>query len=293
MCVAAVDAEGEVAEWLRRMGFEVRRGAHVRLVYGRDRDILRALREEDRPVLGVSPPGVEARLAVSDIRSLRLVKNCVKVRVPRLAAENAEGRIVAVNEVALFAERPAVFVRYSVYVDGAHLFTDVGDGALVATPLGSTAYAYSAGGPRISLEAPVIEVVPVNSAMRRPPVVLPQTATVILTDVRSVEPVWLIGDGAEKLRHRDPTHVYVESYASLILPLRRAPSGAAELPPSALYVKKVLMERGPLTVEEIAKATGLKPRTVRHALKRLQAAGLVEASADPTHPKRKLYYPKP
>lgn len=285
-----VDAEGEVAEWVRRLGFEVRRGAHVRLVYGRDRDILRALREEDRPVMGVSPPGVEARLAVSDIRSLRLVKNCVKARVPRLAAENAEGRVVAVNEVALFAEKPAVFVKYSIYVDGAHLFTDIGDGALVATPLGSTAYAYSAGGPRISLEAPVVEVVPVNSATRKPPVVLPQTAMVTVTEVRSMESVWLIGDGAVKLRHRDPTHIYVDSYATLILPLRQPTARSAELPPSALYVKKVLMDRGPLTVEEIARATGLKPRTVRHALKRLQAAGLVEASADPTHPRRKLYF---
>ena len=46
-----------LAEALRRVGVEVRRGAAVVAVYERDRDILRALRTEDRPVLGVSPPG--------------------------------------------------------------------------------------------------------------------------------------------------------------------------------------------------------------------------------------------
>jgi hypothetical protein len=57
--VAEVETDSSVlAEALRRVGVEVRRGAAVVAVYGRDRDILRALRTEDRPVLGVSPPGV-------------------------------------------------------------------------------------------------------------------------------------------------------------------------------------------------------------------------------------------
>jgi len=254
VCVREVAAEGPVADVLRRMGFNVRNDALVKVVYGRDRDILKALREEDRPVLGVSPPGIEARLAVADVRGLRAVRRCAKVRVPRLVAENELGRIYAVNEVALFASKPAVFVKYAVAVDGAPLLNDVGDGVLVATPLGSTAYAMSAGGPRVMLQAEVLEIVPVNSTLRRPPHVIPLRSVVEIREAKSVEELWLIGDGSEKLRYKSPTWVYVDSFATLLLAEK---GGVAEvhapLPPSLLLVKRILAERGPMSAAELPK----------------------------------------
>ncbi|MFN3804173.1 MAG: ATP-NAD kinase [Pyrobaculum sp.] len=290
MCLKEVEVEEEYREWFEKAGITVRKGALVRAVYGRDRDILKALRQEERPVLGVAPPGVDVKLAATDLKMLPALKNCVKIRVPRLTAENTYGRVYAVNEVALLASAPGVFVKYSIYVDGEHLYNDMGDGVLVATPLGSTAYAMSAGGPKIKLEAPVVEIVPVNSALRRPPYVLPLNSTVEIVDAKSVEELMVIGDGVEKARYVSPTQIYVDSFATLILSLKKAARSTEGLPPSALLVKRLLEERGPLTVEEVVRLSGLKPRTARHALQRLRELNMVQAAIDPTNPRRKLYH---
>jgi NAD+ kinase len=111
--VAEVETDSSVlAEALRRVGVEVRRGAAVVAVYGRDRDILRALRTEDRPVLGVSPPGVDAKLAALELRELPLLPELEfkAVDAIRLVAESGGQRVVAINEVALLAAEPAALV---------------------------------------------------------------------------------------------------------------------------------------------------------------------------------------
>ncbi|AET32427.1 DUF108 domain-containing protein [Pyrobaculum ferrireducens] len=71
MCFSEAYTESPVLrEWLERFGIRVRGDAEVYAVYGRDRDVLRALREVDRVVVGVSPPGVDARLAAFELREL-------------------------------------------------------------------------------------------------------------------------------------------------------------------------------------------------------------------------------
>jgi Predicted sugar kinase len=77
----------------------------------------------------------------------------------RLEAESGGQRILAINEVVLIPAEPAAIMRYSLHVDGAFIFNDMGDGCLVSTPVGSTAYALSAGGAVISPRAQVVEVV--------------------------------------------------------------------------------------------------------------------------------------
>ncbi|ACB40008.1 transcriptional regulator, ArsR family [Pyrobaculum neutrophilum V24Sta] len=291
MRIVEVEAEDAVlAEALRRHGVEVRRGAPVVAVYGRDRDILRALRSEERPVLGVSPPGVDARLAALELREVPLLPDLALevVDVVRVEAESGGQRVVAINEVALLAAEPASFVRYSLYVDGAFVFNDLGDGCLVSTPVGSTAYALSAGGAVVSPRADVLEVVPVNSALRRPPHVFPSDVRIELRDVRSRSDVYLIGDGAEKIRYRGYAAVAKAGTAKLVVRPQR-PRAAPRLPPSVQLVKRVVEERGPLTASEVAALTGLSPRTVRYALEKLREAGLVRSTVDPTDPRRRIY----
>jgi len=289
--ITEVETESSVlAEALRRVGVEVRKGAAVVAVYGRDRDILRALRAEDRPVLGISPPGVNARLAAVELRELPLLPELEfkPVDAIRLAAESGGQRIVAINEVALLPAEPAALVRYSLYVDGAFVFNDMGDGCLVSTPVGSTAYALSAGGAVISPGAEVVEVVPVNSMLRRPPHVFPAEAEVELREARSRSDILLIGDGAERIKYRDSAVVKRVGTARLLVRIQRE-SPAPRLTPSALLVRKILEERGPLTVLEIVSLTGLSPRTVRHALERLRSSGLVRSVVDPADPRRRVY----
>jgi NAD+ kinase len=165
----------------------------------------------------------------------------------------------------------------------------MGDGCLVSTPVGSTAYALSAGGAVIAPgAAQVVEVVPVNSMLRRPPHVFPADAEVELRGARSRSDILLIGDGAERIKYRDSAVVRHAGTAKLLIRAQRE-GPTPRLPPSALLLRKILEERGPLTASEIVSLTGLSPRTVRHALERLRSAGLVRSVVDPTDPRRRVY----
>jgi len=48
------------------------------------------------------------------------------------------------------------------------------------------------------------------------------------------------------------------------------------LPPSAITIYKIVQERGPITSNEIVQLCNLAPRTVRHGLKLLVRAGLIQ-----------------
>ncbi len=82
---------------------------------------------------------------------------------------------VALNEV-LVERAGRHLVKIAVEVDGEYLATFNSDGAIVATPTGSTAYALSAGGPVVSPRAECLIVVPVSPHMifARPFVLAPE-----------------------------------------------------------------------------------------------------------------------
>jgi NAD+ kinase len=85
----------------------------------------------------------------------------------------------ALNEVAIEKIDRSMMVELNVAVDGDELMAWSGDGLIVATPTGSTAYAFSAGGPIIWPTADVLEVIPIAAhALFSKPIVLDPKAVV-------------------------------------------------------------------------------------------------------------------
>jgi NAD+ kinase len=85
---------------------------------------------------------------------------------PTLAATPAAGGdLWALNEAVV--ERPAAghTVHVAVQVDGRFWTTYAADGVIVATPTGSTAYAFSAGGPLVSPNMRALLMTPVSAHM--------------------------------------------------------------------------------------------------------------------------------
>ncbi|MEA2433219.1 MAG: kinase [Actinomycetota bacterium] len=77
-----------------------------------------------------------------------------------------EGRsFVGLNEVLVERAVRHRLVRLAVSLGGERLASFNGDGVIVATPTGSTAYALSAGGPVVSPRASCLILVPVNAHM--------------------------------------------------------------------------------------------------------------------------------
>lgn len=83
----------------------------------------------------------------------------------------------ALNEVAVEKADRALMTELRVDVDGAPVMAWSGDGLLAATPTGSTAYAFSAGGPVIWPTADVMAVVPISAhaLFARPLVLAPNS----------------------------------------------------------------------------------------------------------------------
>ena len=79
----------------------------------------------------------------------------------------------AVNELAIIAGPPFRMIEVTIRIAQEHLAVCAGDGLLVATPTGSTAYNLSAGGPILmaTLEAAVITPLAAHSLSFRPVVV--------------------------------------------------------------------------------------------------------------------------
>jgi NAD+ kinase len=76
----------------------------------------------------------------------------------RISGEEAQQ---AANDAVLIKKRPHQLISVDVEVSGEELFAFRCDGFIAATPLGSTAYALSAGGPIISGDAGCYVLVPI------------------------------------------------------------------------------------------------------------------------------------
>jgi NAD+ kinase len=86
---------------------------------------------------------------------------------------------VALNDVVIKRHGTGRMLGYETLVDGTYVNTHLGDGFLVATPTGSTAYALSCGGPIVDpgLDALVLTPICPHTLSDRP-LVIPATRTI-------------------------------------------------------------------------------------------------------------------
>lgn len=82
-------------------------------------------------------------------------------RMLEVRAPGADYGQLAANDAVLIKQRPHQIVSIDVAIGGEELFAFRCDGFIAATPLGSTAYALSAGGPIISGDAQCYVLVPI------------------------------------------------------------------------------------------------------------------------------------
>ena len=131
----------------------------------------------------------------------------------------AQHELLAINEVSLFRQtRQAANIR--VTVDHVvRIAQMVGDGIMVSTPAGSTAYNFSAGGPIIPLEANLVALTPISPFRPRRwrGALLPQTTSVYLEVLDPVKrPVGAVADFTEV---RDVTSLSITQDRDLPLTL--------------------------------------------------------------------------
>ncbi|MGQ0643913.1 MAG: NAD(+)/NADH kinase [Elusimicrobiota bacterium] len=201
--------------WLRRKGLRVlapdrARGADWAVALGGDGTLLaagRRLAPLGIPVLGVNL-GRLGFLAGTDLKRLHgTLDALLKGRLPvseRMAlaveAPRVKGRRLALNDCVIRAAAAARVNHLSAWVDGRYLATFVGDGVILSTPTGSTAYSLAASGPIVQPELDVILLTPIcsHSLTQRPIILSPDSALEIRVEEHGRrDPIILSLDGQE------------------------------------------------------------------------------------------------
>lgn len=130
------------------------------------------------------------------------------------------------NDVVLSRGATLRAVEMAFEIDGELVARYAGDGLIVATPTGSTAYSLSAGGPLVDPELPVVLVTPLcaHSLWLRPCVVGADRVVRMYLTRPAVNPVVVL-DGQESFPLRDGDEVLVRRASFDCRLVRFAPGG--------------------------------------------------------------------
>src|SRR5437899_4233814 len=156
---------------------ELRKRADLLVSLGGDGTMLRAMRLADgqrSPVLGVNlgKLGFLAEVDVPDLAdALSAIDNKEFTTEPRLAVDAVIGGqlITAFNDIAFVRYPGQKTAAIAVEAAGRRFVSYAADAIVVATPTGSTAYSFSAGGPIVSpaVEALIVVAAAAHSTFNR------------------------------------------------------------------------------------------------------------------------------
>ena len=154
------------------------------------------------PVLGINMGGTGFLADVSPSDAPKALKGLLAGKLPiekrmRLAAEIAGKRLPdALNEAVVRAASPSRMLMFQISVDGKVAERTRGDGVIIATPTGSTAYALAAGGPIIDPRLEVFVVVPIcTSRPRAAPLIVPADSRIEVELLRPDRKALVVIDG--------------------------------------------------------------------------------------------------
>lgn len=199
------------------------RGADMIIAFGGDGTILhlsKTAAHRDIPVLGVNlgSLGFMAELESKDLLRLRDLcdgKYEIEIHMMLDVSVQRDGRVIysnlALNEALIARGNISRVIRLQIFTEQGKLVDVAGDGVIVASPTGSTAYSLSAGGPVVEPTARNFIVSPIcaHSVHANAYVLSPERVITVQTEKNSYKPVLLSVDGgrAFSLRSGDSIEV--------------------------------------------------------------------------------------
>jgi NAD+ kinase len=223
-------------------------GAELVIVLGGDGTVLRAaemVRHHPVPLLGVNlghvgflaeiePEALEEtvhRVAARDYA----VEERMTIDVDVVVRDRVIARSWAVNEATVEKASRQRVVELATEVDGRPVSTFGCDGVVMATPTGSTAYAFSAGGPVVwpEVEARLMVPISAHALFTKPMVVSPSSVLAVEVLTRS----------------RDGAVLWCDGRRGVDLP----PGARVEVRRSAIPVRLARLVAGPFTDRLVAK----------------------------------------
>ncbi len=222
-------AEQVVARELDKYGIEAvsdpgTGDVELAIVLGGDGTILRAaemVRGHSTPLVGINLGHVgflaeyEVEQVVDLVRRAAEQDYTVEERMTLdLAVQQPDGTVEsgwAINEVSVEKDQRERMIEVALGIDGRALSTFGCDGVVLATPTGSTAYAFSAGGPVVWPDVEAMLMVPVSAhaLFARPLVVGPDSRMSVEVLARSGTPAVIWCDGQRRMIAPPGAHIDV------------------------------------------------------------------------------------
>ncbi|MDY4953711.1 MAG: NAD(+)/NADH kinase [Candidatus Onthomonas sp.] len=214
-------------EW--RDLYEEAEGTDMLICFGGDGTILhlaRYAKTYNIPILGVNTGslGYMAELEPGEVKLLRRIVTgdyrlephmMVDFRVHR--GKKVIYEDTALNEAVIKTSSVGQEIHFTIYADGVELFACSGDGVIVGTPTGSTAYNVSAGGPIVEPTAENLLVTPIcaHDLRVRPCVLSKERVVEVQLEHIGKKGVYLSADGGA-FRLSDHDRVELRSSQSKI-----------------------------------------------------------------------------
>jgi len=262
------------------------------------------------PILGISEGEASGFLAQIDLREFASYVNVLKKqkyiveKVPRLGVK-IDGRNVypVLNDVAVFSSKSAILMEHTLRVNGDEVWHDNSDGIIVSTPIGSSAYSMSAGGPVLFQDSAVFEIISVNSLdVTRRPIIVSNESIIEIDDISARLHCEVVLDGLERYKVSKTVECTQFSPPAKIIRLKKDTTAISALakkvhlaeellsmPPSSKLLLKTLEYEGSLTQKDLANKTLLPARTVRLALSHLLKKGYVKKKVSIRDARQKIY----
>jgi len=262
------------------------------------------------PILGISEGEASGFLAQIDLKEFSSYVNVLKKQkytveeVPRLGVK-IDGKNVypVLNDVAVFSSRSAMLMEHTLRVNSEEVWHDNSDGIIVSTPIGSSAYSMSAGGPVLFQDSAVFEIISVNSLdVTRRPIIVSNDSSIEIDDISARLHCEVVLDGLDRYKVNKTVEcsqffppakiIRLKKDSTAISALAKKVHLAEELlsmPPSSKLLLKTLEYEGALTQKDLANKTLLPDRTVRLALSHLLKKGYVKKKVSIRDARQKIY----
>lgn len=180
--------EDKLARSLHRNGINFKDiDADIIIVIGGDGTILKTAQLSRGKILGINVGGLgflsEVEIGNIEESVYNLIKGNYKtydvMKLNVYINDQLFGK--GINDVVIHTARISKIRKFSVYINDRFMENTSADGVIIATPIGSTSYSYSAGGPILipSLKAMVISyIAPFGSRLR--PIVCPDNTKITI-----------------------------------------------------------------------------------------------------------------
>ncbi len=181
------------------------------ITIGGDGTLLRVARQSlsyNKPILGVNV-GTLGFLATLEPNELHLLKNIIdgdyfidKRSILEIELDGDNEKKMVLNDFVIGKASVLHTVGVKIYCDDVLVNDYIGDGVIISTPTGSTAYSLSAGGPILDAKVSGIVVTPLCAhSMRSPPMVFSKQRNIkVVVNSNGRSDFYCSCDGREEIK---------------------------------------------------------------------------------------------